>query len=93
MVTLLLLLGIIACSGYGVRVHNIRGYQRYGSWTGGGARVEAWQIPCMIQPIFPVLRIKAEGQLGPLGQGSQLVMGSATGDLAVGALSPLVTYY
>src|SRR6266516_954436 len=57
-------LGIIACSEYGVRVHNMRGYQRHGSWTGGGARVEALQVPCMIQPIFSLLRLKAEGQLG-----------------------------
>jgi len=35
------------------------------------ARVEALQILCMIQPIFPLLRLKAEGQLGQLGQGSQ----------------------
>src|SRR6266704_3519289 len=81
---------------------DIRGYQRHGSWTGGGARVEALQIPCMIQPIFPLLRVKLRdswdhwdrvpnnntmchntallllGQLGQLGQGSQLLMGSAT---------------
>jgi len=42
---------------------------------------------------FFVPRLKAEGQLGPLGQGFQLVMGSATGNMAVGALSPLMTHY
>ena len=50
---------------------DIRGYQRHGSWTGGGAQIETLQIPCMIQLIFPLLRVKAEGQLGQLGQGSQ----------------------